>query len=163
MRVLSNTSPLMNLAAIGREDLLHNIFSEVITTPAVLEELEAGGTGAPAADARRWPWLSQYVPRNSDTVKVLSLQLDRGEAHTLAAALEIKSDLVLLDEKLGRRVATNLGIAVLGTVGVLLAAKRRALLPTLRSALDDLRNKAGFWIGDEVYEQALLLADESSQ
>jgi predicted nucleic acid-binding protein len=163
MRVLSNTSPLMNLAAIGRQDLLHELFGEVLATPAVLAELEAGGAGAPAADARRWPWLSLYSPQNADTVRVLTLQLDRGEAETLAAALETKSDLVLLDEKLGRRAAANLGVAVLGTIGVLLAAKRKGLLPALRPALDDLRHKAGFWISDAVYQQALVLAEESTQ
>ena len=59
----------------------------------MLEELEAGGAGAPAADARRWPWLSLYSPQNADTVRALALQLDRGEAQTLAAALETRPDL----------------------------------------------------------------------
>lgn len=160
MRVLSNTSPLMNLAAIGRHQLLPTLFDEVFATPAVLAELEAGGPGAPAADARQWPWLMVYAPRNTDTVRALSLQLDRGEAETLAAALELKPDLVLIDEKLGRRAAAGLGLAPLGTVGVLLAAKQQELLPAIRPALDDLRHKAGFWIRDAVYRDALELAGE---
>lgn len=163
MRVLSNTSPLMNLAAIGRLQLLPTLFGEVLTTPAVLDELEAGGTGAPGADARQWSWLSVYPPRSSDTVRTLSLQLDRGEAETIAAALELKPDLVLIDEKLARHAAASLGLAPLGTVGVLLAAKQRGLLPLIRPALDDLRHKAGFWISDAVYRDALRMAEESPE
>lgn len=90
MRALSNTSPLLNLAAVGQQQLLPELFHEVLTTPAVLTELEAGGAGAPAADARQWSWLSVYSPRNADAVRVLGLQLDRGEAETIAAALELK-------------------------------------------------------------------------
>ncbi|MFN0314972.1 MAG: DUF3368 domain-containing protein [Burkholderiales bacterium] len=158
---MSNTSPLMNLAAIGRQDLLPELFGEVRVTSAVLDELEAGGPGAPATGARKWPWLLLYSPLNSGTATVLGLQLDRGEAQTLAAALELKPVLVLMDEKLGRRAAAALGIPVLGTIGVLLAAKHKALLPAVRPVLDELRNRAGFWVGEAVYQQALLLAGET--
>jgi len=163
MRVLSNTSPLMALAVIGKQELLPALFGEVVVTPAVLEELEAGGPGAPGADARNWPWLVHYWPQNADAVRVLAQQLDRGEAQTLAAALETRPDLVLLDETIGRRVAANLGVAVLGTIGVLLDAKRRGLIPALRPLLDHLRNDAGFWMSDALYRQALIRANESTQ
>ncbi len=162
MRVLSNTSPLLNLAAIDHQDLLPRLFEEIITTPAVIAELRAGGSGAPAYDASRWPWLKVHRPTNIDAVRALSLQLDLGEAETLAAALEILGDLVLMDEKLGRRAAAALGLKPLGTVGVLLMAKQRGLLTHIKPALDALRERAGFWLSDGVFREALLAANESS-
>jgi len=57
MRAVRNTSPLMNLAAIGKQHLLQELFSEIIAPVAVVEELEAGALGAPGNNSRNWPWL----------------------------------------------------------------------------------------------------------
>jgi len=160
MRVVNNTSPLMNLAAIGKQHLLRELFSEVMAPIAVVEELEAGATGAPGRDARHWTWLKLLSAKNLDAVRALNLQLDVGESHAIAVALEIKPDFVLLDEKLARAAAAAMGLTPLGTIGVVLLAKQKGLVQEVRPLFDQLRSRAGFWINEAVYNAALRTAKE---
>ena len=92
-------------------------------------------------------------------VKVLELELDRGEAETIILGNELKADLILLDETIARRVARLLNLKVKGTVGILVLAKKEGIIKKLKPILNELRTK-GVWISDEVYDEALKLADE---
>lgn len=91
----------------------------------------------------------------------LRRDLDQGEAESIALALELTADLVLLDEKNGRYAATRLGCRPLGVLGILLDAKRQAKILAIKPHLDALRHQAGFFIADELYERVLHLAQES--
>ena len=161
MIVVSNTSPLTNLAAIGQFDLLRQLYSEVQIAVGVWNELGARG--------RRWPghdevanadWIKQLVVRDQNLITVLLRDLDRGESETLALASEIGAGLVLLDERDGRRVAQRLGLRTIGVLGVLLEAKKRGLLSSIRPQLDALRHDAGFYVSDGVYRSVIDLAEE---
>ena len=66
---------------------------------------------------------------------------------------------VLLDDRLARRVALQLGLPVVGTLGVLIAAKRRGLLERVRPGLQRLR-ASGYFLSDAVFAEALRLAGE---
>jgi uncharacterized protein len=77
---------------------------------------------------------------------------------TLAA--ELKSDLLLLDERKGRMAAERLGLRFIGLLGVLAEAKQRGLIPAIRPIMDDLRRVAGFWISPQLYEHVLHVAGE---
>lgn len=88
-------------------------------------------------------------------VDALGLELDKGEAESIALAMEGAADLILLDEQLGRHAAARLGLTMIGTLGVLIAAKDRGLITTVANELDALRDKAGFWIGDDLYRAVL--------
>ena len=88
-------------------------------------------------------------------VRTLRKTLDEGEAEAIAFACEIGVDVVLLDERDARREAERLGLAVLGTVGILLWAKRSGCLASLREALDALRTQAKFRIGPSLYDRVL--------
>ena len=74
--------------------------------------------------------------------------------------MESRAGLILLDEHRGRRAAKRLGLTVTGTLGVLIAAKDRGLLASVRPVLDALRTDAGFWIDDNLYNAALAAANE---
>lgn len=93
--------------------------------------------------------------------RALRRDLDPGESESIALALELGADLILLDEHDGRRLAQQQGLKPMGVVGVLLLAKQRGLLPPIRPELDALRTDAGFWLGDGVYQLALQKARES--
>jgi predicted nucleic acid-binding protein len=162
MIVVSNTSPLTNLAAIGQFDLLHLLYGQVYMARGVWEELNAEG--------KRWPgceevanadWIERQTVKNQALVTALRRDLDRGEAETIALALELEADLVLLDEKEGRHAARRLGVRVLGVVGVLLEAKANSAVDAVRPHLDALRQTAGFYLSDSVYRRVLALAEES--
>jgi hypothetical protein len=91
----------------------------------------------------------------------LTADLDRGESETLALAVELRADVVLLDEKEGRRMARRLGLRPFGVIGVLLAARQRGLVPALRPLLDSLRDRAGFRLSNAVIHEVLDLAGET--
>jgi len=162
MIVVSNTSPLTNLAAIGHFDLLHELYGEVHIADGVWQELNAR--------EQRWPgrdevaaanWIELHAVRNQALVTALRRDLDRGEAETIALALELSADLVLLDEREGRHAAQRLELHVAGVVGLLLEAKSRSAVATIRPHLDALRHKAGFYLAEGVYHSALALAGEA--
>jgi len=163
MIVVADTSPLTNLAAIGQFDLLSGLFRELHIPEGVWEELNASG--------RRWPgsvevekadWIERHVVENQVLVTALRRDLDRGEAETIALALQLEAGLVLLDEKEARHAAQQFGLKPVGIVGVLLGAKARGLVTEVRPHLDALRQVAGFYLSEPVYWHALALAGEST-
>ncbi|CDH44858.1 conserved hypothetical protein [Candidatus Contendobacter odensis Run_B_J11] len=93
-------------------------------------------------------------------VTVLRLELDAGEAEALACALELNADLVLLDERRAREIAQRLGLRFIGLLGVLIEAQRQRRLPRVRPVLDSLRQKAGFWMTDALYQRVIAAAGE---
>jgi len=86
--------------------------------------------------------------------------LDLGESESIALALELGADLVVLDEIEGRRIARRVGLRVIGVAGVLLEAKSNGLVSIVRTNLDALRSTAGFYVSDAFYNRVLVLADE---
>jgi hypothetical protein len=87
--------------------------------------------------------------------------LDLGEAESIVLALEQNADLILLDEKEGRRAAQRQGLRVLGVVGVLLAAKESHHIQQISPLLDALRQTAGFYLRDDLYDAILHQAGEA--
>ena len=145
MIVVSNTSPLTNLAAIGQFSLLYRLYSQVHIAQGVWEELNAGGTRWPGCvEVSQASWVERHVVQNQYLVTALGRDLDCGEAETIALALQLGADLVLLDEKEGRHAAQRLGLQVVGVVGILLEAKTKDAIHSVRTHLDALRQEAGF-------------------
>jgi predicted nucleic acid-binding protein len=161
MIVASDTSPLTSLAAIGHFELLQTLYSEIHIAEGVWQELNHGGRRHPGShEVEKAPWVYRHEVRNQALVAVLRRDLDRGEAETLALAVELKADLVLLDEKEGRHAASRLGLRSLGALGILLQAKRLGTVTEVRSLLDALREQAGFFLSDSLYWQVLEQAGE---
>ena len=161
MIVVSNTSPLTNLAAIGQFDLLHKLFGELYLPLGVVDELSFGGTKWPgASEVEAADWIHSKPVRNRAVVDALRLDLDLGEAETIALALEMQATLVLLDEQPGRNAAYYFNLKVMGVVGILLQAKKLKLIRALRPVLDALRYQAGFYVSEAVYQRALQRAGE---
>jgi predicted nucleic acid-binding protein len=89
-------------------------------------------------------------------------ELDDGEAEVITLAIEYQASLILLDESEARRVAGVFGIPKTGIIGILLRAKAEERITSLRSELDKLRLKAGFWIAEELYLHVLAAAGETA-
>jgi predicted nucleic acid-binding protein len=137
--VVADTSPLLNLALIGRLDLLREQFDGVTATEQVWDELAAGDDGLDDLRALRDEGFLELVPVEESSLFVeLRRELDRGEAAALAYAIDADADLVLLDERDARRVARRHDRSVTGVIGVLLRAAERDRID-LRDALDRLR------------------------
>lgn len=159
--VVSNTSPLTNLAAIGQFNLLRGLFRRVNISEAVVDELGYGGAAWPGlAEAQAASWIEVHAVSDKQLVDALRLDLDRGEAETIVLGLELGADLVLLDELAGRHAAQHLGLKVMGVAGLLLRAKALGMVKTIRPVVDRLRGQAGFYLSQSVYEQILAQAGE---
>jgi predicted nucleic acid-binding protein len=129
VKVVANATPLIALSLINRLDLLHQLFDEVLVPPAVYEEVAIRGAGRPgASDLASASWVQVQAPEVSPTIEPMLLGLGPGELQVLLLAREMQPDWVLIDERLGRRVAQAMGLPVKGTVGLLLAAFRAGLL-----------------------------------
>jgi uncharacterized protein len=88
--VVSNSSPIMNLAVVGQVHLLERLYGKVYIPEAVWQELSAIGTGQPwAAVMPTLPWLETRSGSIRSLVDVLLLELDRGEAEAISLAIEI--------------------------------------------------------------------------
>jgi predicted nucleic acid-binding protein len=136
MIVVSDTSPLNYLILTGYVHLLEALYGRVVIPRAVWDELRQPGAPAPV---RQWvEALPAWVEVREASAPDASLHLDPGEREAITLALELRADLVLLDERRGRREAAGRGLAVTGTLGVLDAAARRGLIE-LPEALTRLR------------------------
>lgn len=121
MPVISNTSPLLNLAIIDQLDLLRQQFGEILRPKAVLEELRVEEM-LPGSDHLREAlvagWLQVREVNNPSLVQLLQRDLDRGEAEAIALALLLDADWIILDERDGRRIAKSFGLQVTGILGI---------------------------------------------
>lgn len=152
MIVVCNATPLIALAAVGQIDLLRALYGEILIPEAVFREVVVVGAGeAGEHEVSTAIWIKRHAVRNGALVKALELDLDAGEAEAIALAVEQNAGLILLDERRGRHAATRLDLTLAGTLGVLVAAKDRGLVRSIRPLLDTLRTQAGFWIGDELH------------
>ena len=145
MIVVSDTSAISALLRIGRTDILQTLFGVVIIPPAVRDELLRTHDDLP-------DFLSIREPVNHSAVVDLLRRVDPGEAEAIILAKEIKADFLLIDEKLGRTVATQQGVRVVGLLGVLGVAKRAGLVTSLRECVEELQRTARFRISDAVKE-----------
>ena len=161
MIVVSNTSPLTNLAAIGQFDLLRKLYNMVCIAEGVWVELNAKDQAWPSKEnVEHASWVTRKTVTNQTAVATLREDLDHGESETIVLAIEQKADLVLMDETEGRRKARRLGLKVTGVVGILLEAKSKGYISQILPHLDRLRQEAGFYLSESVYQEALKLADE---
>ena len=113
MLIVSDTSPILNLVAIERLELLKDLYGSIVIPPAVSAELHDNGIFL-ATD-----WIQVVEPLNRAAVEALRADLDAGESEAIVLAQQLKASLLLIDERLGRRAATQLGLDVTELSGVL--------------------------------------------
>lgn len=147
---VTNTTCLIVLERIGRLDILSKSFERILVPEEVKEEF---GTDLDCCTVQRIT--------NSVLLKALSAQLDRGEAAAIALATEVTGSMIILDDRKARRVARELGLHVLGTVGVLLRAKKHGVIPHVLPILNDF-DAAGFHVSRQLRVRALQIAREET-
>lgn len=164
MIVVSDTSPITNLAAIGQLDLLQRLYTRIIIPVAVYDEMVNVGKPVPGAtEVRTLSWIQTQAVADRqrvNTIRESEENIDLGEAEAIILALEIKTDLLLMDERRGRLVATSYGLQVTGLLGVLVQAKRNSLIQSVKPLLDQLIDQADFRVSDQLYTTILQIANE---
>jgi predicted nucleic acid-binding protein len=152
--VVSNTSPLIVLAKIHRLDLLRVLHAQILIPEAVLEEVRAKpGPETDEVQSSVGRFLVT-MPVNSKIMKVVPDTLGIGERSAIARALSLQADLIILDDQEARGIATDRGLKVTGTLGILVEAHSRGIIQSLRSELDRLI-EAGMWINEAFYHRLL--------
>jgi len=150
--VVSNSSALIALRQIGHLDLLERLFGEVMIPPAVAREI------GPSVSAPRW--VNEQSLTQPVGPRILRAALGLGESEAISLALETGARRLILDERPARRLAQSLDLPVVGTLGILLASKRRGLLIRIRPSMDALMG-FGFRVGPDLYDHVLTAAGEA--
>lgn len=163
MPVVSNTSPILNLAIINQLDLLRQQFEEVVIPAAVSSELrldsEFPGVN-PIRQALQAGWIHSAEVKNTYVVRALRLELDHGESEAIALSIELGLKQILMDENDGRAIAKAMGLTPTGVLGILLRAKREGKLESIKSAIRTLQQEAGFYIAPDLLTALLAEASE---
>lgn len=150
MIVVSDTSPLLHVASIGRLDLLSATFGRVVVPATVWSELMHPQARPHVRDAIS---AATAIERVSDPPPV-ELGLDPGETAAILLAEAMRADVLLMDERRGRAVAAQRSIPVIGTLGVLAAAKRLGAIDTAGPVVEALRAD-GFWLAQPLVDEFL--------
>ena len=162
MIIVSDTTPISELAKVDYLDLLPKLFGKVVIPQGVFDELQVGEH--PAAQlVQNLSWLEVVTVDNQQLVRELqqSFKLDLGESEAIALAEEISASQLLIDERAARKVAMARKLPLIGTVGILLLAKRRGLLDSVKDVLNEMQAQ-GMRISDRLYVQVLTLAQENN-
>ena len=147
-RIVTNSACLIGLERIGRLDLLPQVYPTLLAPTAVQTEVGINPS-----------WLQIQTVTNSALVTTLRTQIGAGESEAIALALELNQLPVLLDDKKARRIAQQLGLTVIGTVGTLLRAKQQGAIAEIEPILTALE-QANFRIARPLRQRALQLAGE---
>ena len=160
MRVIADTSAIIALERIGHLTLLRQLYRTIWIPPAVHKELLQGsrrlGWPNPLREVR---WIRMAHQPIQASSQLLQAHLGAGESEALALAMRFRSSLLLLDEVAARTVAKTLGLRFTGTLGILLHAKAKGLIPAVRPLLDELIRHT-FHLAEPLYRETLILAGE---
>ncbi len=163
MPVVSNTSPIWNLASIERLDLLHDQFPDIRIPHDVWRELQVGNEYPEITriqHARDAQWIEVVSLTNPYLQQSLMLELDRGEAAAIALALELGISQILMDETDGRAAAKAMGLQPIGILGILLRAKHDGKIVSVSNKMVQLRHEAGFFIAESLFKHVQREAGE---
>lgn len=148
-KAVTNSTCLIGLQRIGQLDILPQVFPVVFAPQAVQAEVRINLS-----------WLRVQAVKNTAMVSTLLRMLHIGEAETITLAMELGDVEVILDERKARGLAEELGLEIIGTVGMLVRAKQREVIPEVKPLLYSLQ-ETGFRLSENLIQEALRLAGES--
>lgn len=135
--IVSDTSCIGYLIQINLRNLLRILYGEIIIPVAVNEEiLQLENKGHLLSDFKNADWIKIYSANDLSNVKDYKSILDRGELEAISIAIKLKADLLIIDEKLGRIVSRTIGFNITGLVGILITAKNKGLITSVKGTLD---------------------------
>ena len=161
MIIISDTSPITSLLAVNHIHLLKDMYGLVTIPQGVRQELlrvESRRTEIENLLSEGWLQVKPII--DQELFKKIFADLDQGESEAITLGLELRADLILIDETKGRRMAKSYGLQVTGLVGVLMEAKSKKLILSVKELLDELIEKAGFYVKQDLYNSVLKAAGE---
>ncbi|MBW6480818.1 MAG: DUF3368 domain-containing protein [Bacteroidales bacterium] len=137
--IISDASCLIALSKIEELGLLKTLFEEVIITREVSEEF---GEALP-------DWIVTREVKDQKKIQELEKILDKGEASSIALALETDRSMLIIDELKGRKIAQSLHVEIIGTIGVILLAEQKGLTKDVVGTILRLVNQ-GFRLSEQM-------------
>jgi len=157
MIVVSNATPIITLASVGRIDIFKNFFDQVYIPQAVYDEIKSKKAfGYREIDDN---FFQTVGIKDVFAQNMLLNDLDLGEAQTIVLAKELYADIVLIDETIGYNIAKSQQLNVGRTLSFLIASKERGYIDGVKPMLDDMIEK-GRWISRKVYDDILKFCGE---
>ncbi|MEP6582836.1 MAG: DUF3368 domain-containing protein [Ginsengibacter sp.] len=158
--IVSDTSCIGYLIQINCLNLLKLIYGQIIIPEAVNKEiLRLEIKGHNLSEFKSSAWIKIYKSDNLSNVSQYQHLLDKGELEAISLAVDLKADLIIIDEKLARIVATSMGFEITGLVGILITAKNMGLISSVKDSLNKVMS-AGCRISNKLYNTALKSCDE---
>jgi predicted nucleic acid-binding protein len=152
-RWVVNASPLICLAKAEHLDLLTRLADEVLLPPAVIREVLAGPASDPARQALQHRW-GKPTPPVLPVPTVLEWGLGPGETEVITVAYQSPGTVAVLDDAEGRACARTLGVPLIGTLGVILKARKKGLIRSAGEVLNAL-SSSGLHLDKEIIREAL--------
>lgn len=161
MTTVSNTSPLLSFAKIGRLDLLEMLCQSIFIPIAVHDEIMARKERPDAQAIAQAKWI-QVAPINNQRAvrQLVNRSLDLGESEAIVLAKELNADRLLLDDLAARQIASRRKIPLIGSLGLLLLAKTLQLVPAVKPLLSEMI-AARRYVDPATYTEILTLAGEN--
>ena len=148
-KIIVDTSCLIILSKIKELPLLKLLYGEVLITDIIAKEFDE-----PIPD-----WIIIYPIKLNENVFLFEKSIDKGEASVIMLALEIPNSIIIIDDFKGRALAKELGIKVTGTIGIIISAKNKKLIPSIKPILEKIK-ETNFYISKALENEALSLAEE---
>jgi predicted nucleic acid-binding protein len=145
--IIADSTCLIGLERIGKLEILPQLFDSILVPPKVAEEF-----GIPLS------WLDIVKVTDQGLVLALTMIVDDGEAEAITLAYETKIK-VILDDQQARKVARNMNVSFIGTIGILIQAKQRGVIKSIKPLLDDLENN-NFYLSKNLKQEALNIVNE---
>lgn len=142
--IISDTSCLIALSKIGKLDLLKELYQEIFITTEVYKEF--GG--------RLPDWIIIIEVKSKYKQKELEVKLDKGEASSIALALESKNPTLIIDEIKGRKIARSFNLNMIGTIGIIILAHKKGLISDVVEIILQLVRK-GFKLSDTLISKII--------
>jgi len=147
--IISDTSCFIILNKIGELEILRKSYGQIMTTIDIAIEY---GEALP-------DWVEIGIVTDIYRQRILEMQIDKGESSAIALALETPNSTVILDDYKARKIAEKLGINLTGTIGVIIKAKLKGIIPSIKPFLEKIKS-TDFRLSKEIEQQALKEANE---
>lgn len=158
MIVVSDTSVISGLLQSERLYILQKLYKKVIIPAEVFSELT--NLDQQLLSSLQDEWIEVKNVQETALLTELSVLLDPGEAEAISLAKELNADLLLIDEKKGRLIASQLGLQITGILGILIEAKRQGYVTEIKSIIEALTSKAGVWFKPSLVAEVLTRVNE---
>lgn len=155
MTIVCDTSPLLLFARADRLGLLPALYQRVVVPGAVLQEVNVQAD-EPARQIQVHVQQDVFQRKEAQgrSLDAVGENMGRGERTAIALARELDAELVVLDDEQGRTEARRHGLSITGSIGILIEAKERDVIASMRRELDRLVEE-GLWIDEQLYDRVL--------